>query len=327
MNNRAVPKLTKIDPWWYQPFATLRLHWQHRLWDTLWHNPNRDVLQALALGDRAAFQPGRWQTFIHTGTSHLMAISGLHLGMVVAVVFAIVLWLIKRVPRWCAIFSAQQSAMLVAMLFAVFYGVLTGLAVPTERALVMITVVGFGILLRRNVSNLWGWCLAVVIILLIHPRTIGQAGAWLSFVAVALLLWGYHYWQPKRWWGHMLYTQWLLFIGLLPIELFFFGQVSWASWPANIVAIPVVSMVVLPLVLVAMVLMWFWQPVAAWLLHIAGLIFGWLYDYLQWLANQNWWGIAIQPVGIYVALGLCVVVITLLLLSVAVIKRFFNTID
>ena len=168
------------------------------------------MLQALALGDKSGFTSARWQTFIHTGTTYLLVISGLHLGMLAMAVYAVVRklwassWLIRR-------YSAQQAATFLAMLAACFYGALTGMVVPTQRAVLMLSVMGVGLCCRRRVSIGWAFFLAAVIVVLIDPLTVGQAGTWLSFVAVAWLLWGYAHYQPEKWWQHLLYAQWLLF--------------------------------------------------------------------------------------------------------------------
>ena len=130
-----------------------------------------------------------------------MSISGLHLAMVAAAVFYLIRWLWSWSAWLTNRLVAQRAAMLAALAMAVVYALMTGLAVPTQRALLMLTVVALGLMGLRHTSRLWGWCSAAVIIMAMNPLIIGQPGAWLSFGAVAWLLWGYRRYQPATWWG------------------------------------------------------------------------------------------------------------------------------
>jgi competence protein ComEC len=312
VRNDPPAQLLSQDPWWYQPAAYWRFKWEHKLWFAMRDDANRDVIQALALGDRAAFKSGRWQTFIRTGTSHLMSISGLHLAMVAAAVFYGVRWLWAWSTWLTNRMEAQQAAMLAALCVAMGYAFMTGLAVPTQRALLMLIVIALAALGLRHTSRFWGWCIAALVVMSINPLIIGQPGAWLSFAAVAWLLWGYRRYQPTTWWGHALYTQWLLFLGLMPLELHFFGQIVWASWLGNLIAIPVVSFVVLPLALLGALLVWVNLSLAQWVLHWADMVFGYLHGYLSWLAQQSWWGIQLQPIAWPWAISLLLFILVIL---------------
>lgn len=166
--------------------------------------------------------------FRKTGTSHLIAISGLHIGLVGALVFWFVRWVCLRIQLLNRV--ALQSAVLSSLLMAVLYAGLAGFSVPTQRALIMVTIV-----------------LAVVI----HdPLSIMAVGFWLSFGAVAIILYGMvgRMSEPHVI-SKLLRTQWIVSIGLMPSVLYFFQQASVVSPLANAVVVPWVSFLIAPLLL------------------------------------------------------------------------------
>ena len=103
------------------------------------------VIKALVLGERGQMDSRRWQVLTQTGTNHLLAISGLHVGIVSGFVFFITLFLWKRSERLCLNIAAQRVAALAAIFTAVFYAMLAGFSVPTQRAMVMAAVVFFSV--------------------------------------------------------------------------------------------------------------------------------------------------------------------------------------
>ena len=103
------------------------------------------VIKALVLGERGQMDSRRWQVLTQTGTNHLLAISGLHVGIVSGFVFFITLFLWKRSERLCLNIAAQRVAALAAIFTAVFYAMLAGFSIPTQRAMVMAAVVFFSV--------------------------------------------------------------------------------------------------------------------------------------------------------------------------------------
>ena len=144
------------------------------------------LLTALALGERGGFDERHWEGLRRTGTSHLVAISGLHIGLVAALCFCLVRRIWLRLPGVLAHYDLQSAA-LVSFSCAALYAAVAGFAVPTQRALLMLTVAYLAVLARRYVSMTAGLSTALLFVLLWDPLTLISASFWLSFIAVALL--------------------------------------------------------------------------------------------------------------------------------------------
>lgn len=241
--------------------------WRHeiraRFLDALQSSDYAGVLVALAVGDQRAIQGEFWRVFAATGTTHLMSISGLHVTMVAALLAAIVGVLWRRSPRLMHRLPAQKAAIVAGWLGALGYAILAGFSVPAQRTAYMLTVVALAMLSGRRAAGTQVLLLALFIVLLIDPWAVLAPGFWLSFGAVSLLFyvssgrqavsggWRRSPWQSALQWGRV---QWAVTIGSLPLLLLFFQQFSLVSPLANAVAIPVISLVVTPLALLAIVL-------------------------------------------------------------------------
>src|SRR5262245_36977951 len=210
------------------------------------------VLIALAIGDQRAIETVDWETFTRTGVSHLMSISGLHVTMISGLAGALVLWLWRRAPRLALALAAPKAAAVAAVLAAGGYTLLTGFAVPAQRTLYMVTVVAVALWFDRMQSSSRVLAAALGVVLVLDPWAIMSPGFWLSFGAVALILYvDVARSRTEHWalsWGRV---QWAITVGLAPLLLVLFQQVSLVSPVANAVAIPVVSFVVTPLALLA----------------------------------------------------------------------------
>lgn len=223
--------------------------------------PLAGILVALAVGDQRAIHGDLWNTFNRTGTTHLMSISGLHVTMVAALVAALVNWGWRRAPRLVLACPAQRVAVLAGWAAAFFYTALAGFGVPAQRTLYMLSVAALALQAGRLVAPSRILALALLVVLLIDPWAVLAAGFWLSFGAVASLLYigapsvgrapG---WRGRlREWG---LVQWAATLASLPIVLLIFQQFSLVSPLANAVAIPVVSFLVTPLALLGAVVPW-----------------------------------------------------------------------
>lgn len=220
------------------------------------------LITALALGERGGFDDGDWRVLQRTGTSHLVAVSGLHIGLIAALFFWLALRLALRLPSIVARHAPGLAAG-TSVAAASGYAALAGFSLPTQRALLMLLVAQALIVTRRRWPLASGFCLALIVVVLFDPLATLSASFWLSFGAVALLLacatplpgraagaaHGTHGGLAARA-ATFLRLQWALTLGLAPLVLWFFGQVSLASIPVNLVAIPVFSLVVVPASLV-----------------------------------------------------------------------------
>ncbi|MFO1257355.1 MAG: DNA internalization-related competence protein ComEC/Rec2 [Gammaproteobacteria bacterium] len=207
--------------------------------------PYGKILEALTLGVRQKFTKTDWEIFQKTGTSHLMAISGLHIGLIATLFW----WLGQRIWRMsyratCHV-PAVQIGGAIGLVSAVFYSLLAGFAVPTQRALVMIAVVVVSTGLKRALSFAQVLCLAIMTIAIWDVLALYSEGFWLSVIAVFFLLALSQ--NPTRFASVKL--QYALLIAMLPLTLLFFSQVSLLSPLTNFFAIPMVGWGVVPLAL------------------------------------------------------------------------------
>jgi competence protein ComEC len=247
--------------------------------DALAGQPYEGVLRALAIGDDSGISRADWQVFVRTGINHLMSISGLHVTMVSGLFFALAYGLWRRVPRLALRLPARKAAALVGVFAALGYALLAGFAVPSQRTVYMLTVVALALWWGRNVavSLVLRWALFVVT--LIDPWAVLSPGFWLSFGAVAVMVYaGSGRLARDHWLRQAAHTQWAVTLGLTPLLLALFQQVSIVSPVANAFAIPVVSLVVVPLTLLGAII-----PIDAILLA-AHQVMAWCMVLLQWMS-------------------------------------------
>jgi len=241
------------------------------------------LLRALSVGDERALDERDWQVVRATGIAHLIAISGFHVGLAAvfgALLVRLVWWLFPSLGLRLARPLAEAVIVFPA---ALAYGALAGFGLPTTRTLLMIAVVAGWRLLRRGGGFGEGFGLALVAILMIDPLSVLSAGFWLSFAGVALLAWTLAH--EAGWRGHLKEigaAPLLMTLALLPLTVWFFGQASLVAPPANLVAVPFVSFVIVPIDLVACALLFAWPWAGQTLLHVCAH----LVDALWWLLAQ-----------------------------------------
>jgi len=265
------------------PLLRVRAWLAQRLALAVGDDPALGILQGLAVGETGAMSPQQWRVLAATGTTHLMAISGLHISMVAALVAwlggNLVLW--PSSQRWRL--TAIHGQVIFGLLGAIGYSMLAGLSVPTQRTLAMLCI-AFMVRARHRVFSIGNALgLALFAVLLIDPFAPLAPGAWLSFGAVAAILLAASGMRGRD--GiirSFTRTQLAVTVGLLPILLAVFGSVSLVSPVANAVAVPLFTLVLVPLVLVGTSLAAAWIPAgapilkaAAGLLHLSWPLFEW----------------------------------------------------
>ena len=227
------------------------------------------LLRALSVGDERALDERDWQIVRATGIAQLIAISRFHVGL--AAVFGalrvrLAWWafpaLALKLPRPLA-----EAA--VAFPAALAYGALAGFELPTTRTLLKIAVVAGWRLLRRGGGFGEGFGLALAAILIADPLSVLSAGFWLSFAGMALLAWTLA--RDSGWRGHLNeigLAPLLMTLALLPLTVWFFGQASLVPPAANLVAVPFVSFVIVPIDLGACALLFALPWMGQHLLHV-----------------------------------------------------------
>lgn len=305
---------------------------------------HRGIVTALAIGAQEGIAEDDRLVLRRTGTSHLVAVSGLHIGFVAGLCAALAACLWRRscgfgavlarhgAREWPLVVPTPVVAAAVGVASAAAYAALAGFNVPAQRALWMLAVVSVGFVLGRNVafSLVLSW--AAVLVLLVDPWAPTAAGFWLSFAAVACIAFamrgrlrvreeieetaGMHdlietmrasdpTWQAplaparggrrvawRRWWATVqargadaIRAQWAVTIGLAPLTAFWFSQVSLVGPLANAIAVPWVSLLVVPVVLVAIALP---APLDALAYELAHTLLAPLMDVLGMLAQSAW---------------------------------------
>lgn len=263
------------------------------------------AIAALVLGDGSGLSAGDWRLLQHTGTVHLMVISGQHIALLAGFLYAMVA-LLARVGAWPRRWPWLPCACALALSGALVYGMLAGFQVPVRRACVMVALVLLWRMRFRHLGAWWPLLLALIVVLLLEPLASLQAGFWLSFSAVAILVvvfggrlgaWG--------WWRGLTRAQWTMAIGLLPMMLILGLPVSSSGPLANLVAVPWVGLVVVPLALLGTLLLpvpvvgegllWLAGGALHLLFELLGVVAGWLPAWLP--SNLPLWAWLLAAAG------------------------------
>lgn len=212
-------------------------------------------LAALVLGDGSGLADEDWQVLQDTGTVHLLVISGQHIGLLAGLIYGLIA-LLARYGCWPATWPWLPWACGLAFVAALGYGLLAGFGVPVQRACVMVGLVLLWRLRFRHLGAWWPLLLALNGVLVLEPLASLQPGFWLSFGAVAVLILAFGgRLGPWRLWQAWTRAQWLIAIGLFPLLLMLDLPISLSAPLANLVAVPWISLVVLPLALLGTVLL------------------------------------------------------------------------
>lgn len=238
------------------------------------------ILQALTLGITTHINKDTWELFRHTGTTHLMVISGAHIGLVVGLTYALMKWIWCRFGWLCLRCPAPKFASVMSFLMGAIYALLAGFGAPAQRAL----VICFFMLLRHFCSQRFGvwqaWRYALLAIVLFEPHSVMMPGFYLSFIAVAILILINQRYTLVGLRKTML-MQIACLVGLMPLSLFWFSYGAVNGFVANIVAIPWVSFIIVPLGLFTTLCgHWFVIP---WAVTILTHSIDYLLYYLAWV--------------------------------------------
>ena len=288
------------------------------------------LILALVLGDRSYLSVKTRDLLVQTGTAHLLAISGMHIGLLSLLTFFAVFqflkilnWIFTRIDfvgfRRNVKYSYRLRlylAALMSMLVALIYAFLAGFSLPTQRALIMVCCYSFTLMIFEKPDFFKTWCVALFLVLLWNPLAWLSSGLYLSFIAVLVIQWALMsrpilFSKKFRKTRIMWRSQMAVFIGLAPVLMFIFSAFYPLALVLNLFAVPWVSLVVLPLcflgvLLTAVDLLW------------ARFVFDWVEKFLQFFLTVLERGLALapdylsNPLGVLGAAGLFVYVLCLL---------------
>lgn len=205
--------------------------------------PNAAIILALLSGNRSALSPEQKTTMQATGTSHLLAISGLHLALVGGVVWLLCQWIWALSWRLSSWLSPRQAGAIVALLAITVYALFTGFEVPVKRAWVMFSLLIMAWLLLRGVSNS-SLLLAACAVMVVSPAAVISVGFYFSFIATFVVLWAVR--LPVSPLTQVLLMQLVINLTLLPITWATFGVISLSAFFVNLLVIPWLGLWVLP---------------------------------------------------------------------------------
>ena len=284
------------------------------------------VIAALVMGDQNAIDQEDWRVFNATGIGHLISISGLHVTMLAGfgAMLATFIWRRNTLPLSVPV---GKVAAAVGFLTAFVYAWLAGFQIPAQRTMYMVGVVAFALWSGRNPRSFDIWWWALFFVLVIDPMATYTPGFWLSFGAVAAILYAMQdsagllglptgrelevHWRNRviQALREACRVQAVVTIALLPLTLYWFYQVSIVSPLANAIAIPVVSYIVTPLAIAGALLpdfigKYLLIPAHATMDYLA-IMLAWMASWkwsIAWSSQPAWWAIALSTIGILMAI-------------------------
>lgn len=270
---------------------------------------------ALVLGDTSQLDNQQWDLLRHTGTAHLLAISGLHIGIAATVGFFIGKLCLHVGALFFPFFiRLHHFPALASIMVASFYSLLAGMSLPTQRALIMVLLFHLGSLFYRSLRPYFVLVCALTMVAVLDPLAVYNQGFWLSFLAVSLLFYGFmgrrH--RNKTLFGRVFYSlvksQWVLVIGLFLPSVLLLQGVSLSAPMVNLFAVPLVSFVIVPLLFLLLFLMsvsvvGVFESAYKALYIFVELLIQWLLNILSWFTDIDFWTPAIitsPPFGVVI---------------------------
>ena len=258
------------------------------------------LLSALSVGVRSSLTPSDWEVLQRTGTVHLVAISGLHVGLValLGALFVGLLW--RCSSSGCRRFPAPYAGLVGALCFGTSYAVLAGLTVPTQRAVLMLAALVLIKLFRKHIPIWAGLGIVLSLMIVMDPLVAFSSSFWLSFSAVLVLMLGaggktvpssgpFSLQRWRRTTLSWINIQWWLLIGMLPVVALAFQRVSLVAPLANMLAVPCIGFAVVPLGLLGLVSWWTgFENFAYVLVKAAAMMISFIWQYLESLSALNW---------------------------------------
>ncbi len=258
------------------------------------------TIVALVVGEQSAIPNTWWTIFNQTGVGHLMSISGLHITLFAGIALA-ALKALFRLPQVTALLfrcrlQANRLSWFLAVSAAFTYSLISGWGIPAQRTCWMLAAAAWALNTGRSKRMSQVLALAAAVVTIMDPWAPMAAGFWLSFAAVAALVWcgAREYSAAQPWYRAAVRSQVAATIALAPMGAMFFGSFSLVGPLANAFAIPFVSSLLTPFVLCTAVLSTLWEGAASLLLYPAIVSTRWMLQALEWMAGFSWAGMTLM---------------------------------
>ncbi len=281
---------------------------------------------AILTGDRSAIAPDSLVALRNSNLAHLLAISGLHMGLLTGFVFALVRYGLALFPFVALRVPVKKVAAVAAFIVAVLYLILSGANVATQRAFVMVLVALIAVLLDRRALTLRAVALAAVLVLLMRPESLVQAGFQMSFAATTALVAVFEAIQalPKptaargwlrkglRWGAALILSSTVAGLATAPISAFQFSRIAEFGLIANLASVPVMGFLVMPVAVLAVLVTPLGISGPVWAVMGAGI--GWILMVARWVSGLDGAVIAVVKPGMSVLILITVGMLVFILL-------------
>jgi len=305
----------KIDAYAYTPHHKIEvinpssdLPWIERFRDKisqeiseLIHSRSSDIssgfLHAIVLGNKTHLNNTIRHYFESTGTVHLLAISGLHMGMIAMVTFLWFRWLFRRSELLCLYGWSDICATIPSFIMLTSYFIISGMSPSSQRAYIMIVVFLLTQIVYREQQSLNTLCIAGTLILAWDIRSLFSISFQMSFSAVFFILLGFSKLQQYSHFVHrhflfrhfinMFFCSLFAIIATSPLALHYFYQTSFMGIITNFMAVPFVGFCILPITLISIFTAVIWQPLAQHLMSISSSFSDIFIDCLRWISQYS----------------------------------------
>jgi len=259
------------------------------------------VLKALVIGDQNSISPEIREDFNRTGTSHILSISGLHVGIVATVSFLFFNKLLSYFHLFLWNAWTRKGAAILSLLPVIIYGLLAGMSPSTQRAVIMVSVFLMSFFVEREQDAINTLAVAAMLVLTVHPPSLFLISFQLSFLSVYFIILGVNHTlyrknkesNAEEGWRLRLQRKIAAFflvsffatIGTLPVVMYYFNQVSLVGIAANCVAVPLIGFAVVSAGLLSFFIYPVSSLVSVWLIKASSLILGVSLEFIKYFAK------------------------------------------
>lgn len=274
--------------WYDYPINQFRQFIQNKITMYLPPSETSPWLMALIIGEHEGMPQNQWQILRNTGTNHLFAIAGLHIGLLCAGTYLLVTYFWRLFPLLILKVPVKTAGAIGSLTVAILYGTLSGFALPAQRACIMLYIFMLGFLAKRKINVWYIWSCPLLMILLLNPMSVLSESFWLSFVTIALIIYAMNgRLNPNSLWWRWGRVQWIIGSGLIPFSILFFHQITLVAFIANIIAIPWLACLILPFCFMSIIFAFISPIITQFLLLIADKSAFYLWKFLAWLSKLH----------------------------------------